>query len=39
MYLDKKYSITRLLTKSIPANEVWAGNPAKFIHKMNDENR
>jgi len=26
-------------TKSIPSNEVWAGNPAKFICKRNDENR
>ncbi len=29
--LNKNYSITRLLTRSIPVNEVWAGNPAKFI--------
>ena len=22
-----------VMTKDIPANEVWAGNPAKFIRK------
>ncbi|WP_278436984.1 acyltransferase [Muribaculum intestinale] len=22
-----------IITKDIPANEVWAGNPAKFIRK------
>ncbi len=37
MCLDKYYSITRLVTKSIQADEVWVGDPAKFICKMNDE--
>lgn len=26
-----------IVTKDIPANEVWAGNPARFIKKRNDE--
>jgi len=25
-----------LISKNIPANEVWAGNPAKFIKKVNE---
>lgn len=25
-----------VVTKNIPANEVWAGNPAKFLKKTND---
>lgn len=25
-----------IVTKDIPANEVWAGNPARFIRKWND---
>lgn len=24
-----------VVTKDIPANEVWAGNPARFIRKRN----
>lgn len=26
-----------IVTKDIPANEVWAGNPARFIRKRNNE--
>jgi acetyltransferase-like isoleucine patch superfamily enzyme len=25
-----------VITKDIPANEIWAGNPARFIRKLND---
>lgn len=25
-----------VVTKSIPADEVWGGNPAKFIRKISD---
>ena len=39
MCLDKNYSITRLVNKSILTNEVWVTNLAKFTRKMNDENR
>lgn len=27
-----------VVTKSIPDNEIWAGNPAKFIRKLRSEN-
>lgn len=26
-----------VVTKSVPAGEVWAGNPAKFLRKINDQ--
>ena len=25
-----------VVVKNIPANEIWAGNPARFIRKLND---
>jgi acetyltransferase-like isoleucine patch superfamily enzyme len=25
-----------VITKDVPVNEIWAGNPAKFIRKLND---
>jgi acetyltransferase-like isoleucine patch superfamily enzyme len=26
-----------VITKNIPANEIWAGNPARFIRQLNDQ--
>ncbi|MGC3976985.1 MAG: DapH/DapD/GlmU-related protein [Paludibacteraceae bacterium] len=26
-----------VVTKDIPANELWVGNPAKFVRKTNNE--
>lgn len=26
-----------VVTKSVPSNEVWAGNPARFIYKLTEE--
>lgn len=28
-----------VVTKSVPEGEIWAGNPAKFIRKIDDKNR
>jgi acetyltransferase-like isoleucine patch superfamily enzyme len=28
-----------VVTKNAPANEIWAGNPAKFIRKIKNENK
>ena len=41
VFIGKKSIIgaCSIISKNIPDNEVWAGNPAKFIRKMNDENR
>ena len=25
-----------VVTKDVPSNEIWAGNPAKYIRKIND---
>ncbi|WP_103192495.1 acyltransferase [Formosa algae] len=26
-----------VVTKSVPCNEIWGGNPAKFIRKIDEE--